>query len=392
MKIVHSYIPTAFGDKPAPDLIWKELMYGQMLSVLLAQREFGNISLYTNEHIARQIKDIGIPYTDINTSVLEGVSSKSYTYTKMRVFREIGEPYLHIDTDTFVFKKLDFSKSKSPVVYAHSDQAVEFKEKVDSDVLSRYINNISKCYTSLFFLHDDELKSFNPPNVNLMKIPNGNLTYVRDPKLFIEATNKALTYYYKHKDIIDRNTYGGVYVEQMIIHLYLMELSPEYKEAVDENKHLVCDNIFMHIDYGCKDNTTDYLNYNFPFKFKLHTLKDGYISELEEAKKVASNLGFKLEKDVYKEYTIENKEDLVKYFSHDFLGVLHPSFNKWAPIFECLAIGAIVEQFGPEYVRNVHNFYTHSWDRYQLNLEPYSRGEKLYADITGFKFKESGII
>ena len=104
MKIIHSYIPTAFGDKPAPDLIWKELMYGQMLSVLLAQREFGNISLYTNEHIARQIQDVGIPYTDINTSVLEGVSSKSYTYPKMRVFREIGEPYLHIDTDTFIFK------------------------------------------------------------------------------------------------------------------------------------------------------------------------------------------------------------------------------------------------------------------------------------------------
>ncbi len=390
MKIVHSYIPTAFGDKPAPDLIWKELMYGQMLSVLLAQREFGNISLYTNEHIARQIKDVGLPYTDINTSVLEGVSSKSYTYPKMRVFREIGEPYLHIDTDTYIFKKLDFSKATSPVVYAHSDQAVEFKERVDSDVLSQYINNISKCYTSLFFLHDEEFQSFNPPNVNLMKIPNGNLTYVRDPKIFIEATNKALTYYYKHKDIIDRNTYGGVYVEQMIIHLYLMELSPEYKEAVDENRHLVCDNIFMHIDYGSKDKTVDYLNYTYPFKFKLHTLKDGYISELEQAKNIATNLGYKLDKDAYKEYVIEKKEDLVKYFNHDFLGVLHPSFNKWAPLFECLTIGIIAEQFGLEYVNLVHNYYKKTYPSYYLPLK--SRGEKLYEELTGFEFGVKNVI
>ena len=391
MQVIHNYIPTVPGEI-VPPIIWKELMYGQMLSALLAQREYGNITLYTNKTIAKQIEEIGVPYNEINTTILDGVVSKSYTYPKMRVFKELTVPYLHIDTDTYIFNKINPSKSKSPVVYAHPDQHVDFENLASSPALSLYINNISKCYTSLFFLHEEEHEGLDPMNVDLFKIPNGNLTYVKDTALMRHATRKALEYYERYKEVIDRNTYGGVYVEQMLIHLYMMQDNPKYYESVMKNEHFICDDVFMHLDYSSKDQTVDYLHYKYPLNFKLRTLKEGTVPGIETKAKEVREAGYRVEKNKYKEYTIKNDNDLKKLFKDGFTGVLHPTFNKWAPIFECLAIGAIVEQFGPEYVRNVHNFYTHAWDRYQLNLEPYSRGEKLYADITGFKFKESGII
>ena len=207
MQVVHTYIPTVPGEI-VPPIIWKELMYGQMLSALLAQREYGNITLYTNKTIAKQIEEIGVPYNEINTTILNGVVSKSYTYPKMRVFKELTLPYLHIDTDTYIFNKIDFSPTKSPIVYAHSDQHIDFQNLNTPLGLSFYINNISKCYTSLFFLHEEEHQGLDPMNVDLFKIPNGNITYVKDTALMRQGTRKALEYYERHKNIIDRNTYG----------------------------------------------------------------------------------------------------------------------------------------------------------------------------------------
>jgi hypothetical protein len=391
MQVVHSYIPTVPGEI-VPPIIWKELMYGQMLSALLAQREYGNITLYTNKVIAKQIEEIGVPYTHIDTGILEGVVSKSYTYPKMKVFKELTTPYLHIDTDTYIFNKIDFSHTESPVVYAHSDQHVDFQNINSSPGLSQYINNMSRCYTSLFFLHEEEHKDLDPVNVDLFKIPNGNLTCVKDVTLMRNATSRALDYYERHKEVIDRNTYGGVYVEQMLIHLYMMQENPKYRDSVLKNEHFVCDDVFMQFNYSNKDHSVDYLHYKFPVNFKLHTLKDKFLPRVEAYAQAARNAGYRVEKQKYKEYTINNGEELKKLFSDKFTGVLHPTFNKWAPFFECLTIGAIVEQFGEQYVRNVHNFYTTVWDKYKMNVPEMSRGELLYEEITGFKFKEPTVL
>lgn len=391
MQVIHTYIPTVPGEI-VPPIIWKELMYGQMLSALLAQREYGNITLYTNKKIAKQIEEIGVPYTEINTTLLDGVVSKSYTYPKMRVFKELTLPYLHIDTDTYIFSKIDFSKATSPVTYAHSDQHVDFQNLTSSPGLSQYINNMSRCYTSLFFLHEEEHKDLDPINVDLFKIPNGNLTYVKDTALMRHATRKALSYYDRHKEVVDRNTYGGVYVEQMLIHLYMMQDNPKYYQSVMENKHFVCDDVFMQFNYSSKDNSVDYLHYKFPINFKLHTLKDGFLPKVEANAQLTKSSGYRVEKQKYKEYSIADGEGLKNLFKDSFTGVLHPTFNKWAPFFECLAIGIIVEQFGEQYVRNVHNFYTTVWDKYKINIPYMSRGELLYEEITGFKFKPSTVL
>ena len=67
MKFIHSYIPNDFNvNKKYTHIIWKEVLYGQLLSALMIKRNQGNIKLYTNEFVMEQIVKIGIPYDEIH--------------------------------------------------------------------------------------------------------------------------------------------------------------------------------------------------------------------------------------------------------------------------------------------------------------------------------------
>ena len=59
MKLIHSYVPNRFTtENMFSSTIPKELIYPQLLSVLLAKREHGSIHLYTNSVIKKQIEEI----------------------------------------------------------------------------------------------------------------------------------------------------------------------------------------------------------------------------------------------------------------------------------------------------------------------------------------------
>lgn len=386
MKVIHSYIPTSFRGSKIYPVIWKELMYGQLLSALLAKREYGNISLYTNEDITKQVLDIGIPYDEINTEVLGGIKSSCYTYPKMKFFSQLTEPCMHIDTDTYIFNKIDFSTAKTDTVYAHADQPFNMGYANDTKMLSEFINNVTEVYTALATLHEEQLKDINPLSVDLMKIPNGNITYIKNPEVFRQATNLALDYYYKNQSEIDSLKYGGVYVEQMIIHLYLMKLDPEYKLAVEQGDHLLCMDRFMTIGGEYYDKESKSTKYTFPFKFKINLIKDDYRPEVSALKNKLLKEGYTIAQEATKEIVIESKEALPEYFNFNFYGIHHPSFNKWDPIFECLTIGYIAENFGEEWLEKVHKSFTKFYVGY--DLPALSRGEKMYEEVTGYKFNK----
>jgi hypothetical protein len=84
LNVYHTYIPRESA------IIWKEEMYPQLLSVLEAKKNYGNISIYTNTPTKKQLKDIGLPYDYINTSLLNKEKSKMYSYYKLKVFENIN--------------------------------------------------------------------------------------------------------------------------------------------------------------------------------------------------------------------------------------------------------------------------------------------------------------
>ena len=95
MKVVHS-----FANEH--NVVWKELMYAQFLSSLLAKEHYDNIEFHTTKEIANVIDKLAFPYNNIIT---KNVSSKDLTWSmpKLRAYQNLKESFLHIDNDTFIF-------------------------------------------------------------------------------------------------------------------------------------------------------------------------------------------------------------------------------------------------------------------------------------------------
>lgn len=94
MVVLHSFTNLS-------DTLWKELAYSKFLSCVLAKKHYGDIRLYTSTNIAKQVKDMGMPYSAIDITLLSRNDSSTWSIPKIKVFSSFTEPFLHIDNDTF---------------------------------------------------------------------------------------------------------------------------------------------------------------------------------------------------------------------------------------------------------------------------------------------------
>jgi len=101
MKIVHTYIKTKNGTG-----FNEYTAYSMLLSVLLAKKHYERVELYCNQEIHDIVREIGIPYTNINVEVLKDVNVDTFSIPKLMVYSLQEEPFIHIDLDTFLFNKL----------------------------------------------------------------------------------------------------------------------------------------------------------------------------------------------------------------------------------------------------------------------------------------------
>ena len=100
MKIIHTFLPVTYE-------LDKRILYLMTASMLLAKKYYDNVVLYTDKKSAKIIREIGLPYTEINDTLLDGANIGTFTVPKMFVYKEQKEPFLHIDIDSLIFKKFN---------------------------------------------------------------------------------------------------------------------------------------------------------------------------------------------------------------------------------------------------------------------------------------------
>jgi hypothetical protein len=383
MKFIHSYIPNNFNvDKKYTHVIWKEVLYSQLLSVLMIKRNHGDIKLYTNEFVMEQILKIGIPYDEIDVDVLDGLTPKTFSVVKMKVFESMNEPFIHIDTDTIINKKITFP-SELDIMFAHRDFP-DLGRTTTPKGFNDYFINAMNSYGIPF---NDMKKSHSEEKINNFKvgeIPNMNLIYVKDFELFKKAAQLSLSHYEENKEKIDSydKGYGACYIEQLMIHLNLMELSDKYKKSIESGESFLADKWFFQILQERKEGTYLENDFEFPLLFQ-----NNYHYNKEFTCDCCGMSNLKNNK-----YTIKDENDMLRYFNHDFGGILHLAHHKWSPIIQCLIIGQIAHRFGVEWLRKVNSYYKDIYPKYNINLPLLSPGEKLYEKITGFQFHDKGMI
>ena len=398
MKLIQTFVPNKFDlkNEKHKNIIWKDLMYVQMLSVLLAKREYGSISLYTNNTVKKQITDIGVPYTDIDTDILQDTTSDLFCIPKLRIYREIKEPFVHIDTDTLIYNKLDFSKFDASVVYSHPDIRPPVHKNGD-EKLSEIFNNYPSLtdsdsffksakitYVDLFNKLTNDHSEFKLNNIRVGDIPNMNIVIVNDYENFNMASQMSLEHYIRNKEIIDNTKNGECYIEQLMIHMNMMEISEKYREEVLLKKTFILkDSPFMlDADFGSHLDDLE-----FPFTMIHNSHMDSEIDETIFINGILYSRAMEYHEHYGRTSKVNSMEDIVKLFDFNFYGLSHLTFYKWSEIFQAIVIGYIVKNFGEEYVRSVYEYYKTVYPTV-YSLPVLSKGEKLYQDLTGFKFEK----
>lgn len=373
LKVVHTYVPVSYNrNKDETHVISREQIYTQLLSALLANREYGNIELYTNRDVEKQILEIGIPYTNINVDLLDEYQTSTFSSFKLKVFESMNTPFLHIDSDTFIFNRLRFENGTEDFVFAHPDQPI----KTSTIINEHYVRILSEVYGGFFFLFSNQQSDFKKQNFKISNIPNMNIVYVRDYESFAEASNYALKHYVHNRDYIDSHYYGACYIEQLMTHLHLMEINEKYHNSVLANNHVLTNDRFMEVTTGIGKSGYTSKNQEYPFHIKMSLINDLYTKPLHSLSR------FEKQIENTKEITIHSKSDINKFFDFDFYGVQHITFHKWSEIFQCICLGHIANNFGVDWLNRVNDYFK----KFNNELSELSLGEKLYQELTGFKF------
>ncbi len=417
MKVVHT-----FFEKNK--IIWKELIYCQYLSALLAKKHYGNISFYGDDYACSQVEKIGIPYDNINSDVLKNVDPTTWSVPKIKVYESMNEPFLHIDTDTFLFSKIEFDTYKQDYMFSHKDMFVpgENNEKLLKNLYQYWfcnieINNIdygkkypfktfvenfqqqvpnillqgmsgykeyyylNKTYTNLFFDLMENIGEEIFDDIHFSSIPNMNILYVKNHEKFADVCKSTLKHYEENKEKIDSEKFGSCYIEQLMLHTHLRMVDKKYKKSSEKHKNFIFEESPL-VQMDSHNNVPSVDDVIFPLKFRLLNQKhfscpccnNDIITSLS-----TRNLDFK-------EISIESIEDIKNYFDYNFNGFLHVTYLKWYDVIQAIIIDKLRAIVGDDEIRKIHHYFL---DKYpQLNLPILSGGEKLYTKLTGFKFTQ----
>jgi hypothetical protein len=355
MKVIHSYANTN-------NELSKEVAYGQLLSSLLAKKNYGNVHLYTNKALFEIIDKIGIPYTSINTYLLD-VSTPTTSIPKIKVFAKQEEPFLHIDLDTFIYDKLDTNKLLSPVTFSHPDFGTRGLggsfDLMIGGILNKFRKGVirtenEKHDSLLSFVFDfyiepyvtliDSISDSFIDNINFSSIPNMNIIWVNENGLndFVKSANQALKHYHQNKDYIYNREFGACYIEQFFLHGMMLELNKEYRTLCHNEPDTPKNCYFDKLPFKILEVDTK----NHPTKIELF----GITTE------------------------IKNKFEFKELVKNNFKGFLHATHGLNYDYIQAHIINQIVENFGEEYVLKLHHYFAQ-------NNESISDGERLYMSL-----------
>lgn len=360
MKVIHTY--------HSNEIIWKEQLYIMLLSALYAKKHYGNISLYCSKTQKEQFSKLPKIYSEILSS--DHPKFKVYSHPKLLTYLDQKEPFLHIDHDTVMYRKLKFGKV--PFKFSHPEIKSLLKRpgNLGTHIPLLYggkdddYNYLKKSYIELFVKLKDVIPEEVMKRIDFEYIPNMNITYVKDTETFSEAVYNSLKYYQQNKKVIDSHEYGAHHIEQFMIHQELRTLSKEYRKSIKKGKAFLQPKTPLAIPMKSMQRLAPSIkDTQFPFTFMIYRQC--------ECCSRTSILKHKL----------NSPEDIKEYFGYKFNGYTHFSFMQWYQIWQVIVINEIVEEFGEEYVIEVHNYFKKIYPK-QL-LPTISEGELLYEKLSG---------
>lgn len=378
MKVIHT-----FTDKWG--IISKELIYIQLLSAILAKRHYGNISFYGNQATVDRVKMLPFQY-DEYVVIDDFDYNKTFSHSKLVTYSLQQEEFLHIDTDTLLFNKIDFNQYASPSVFGYPDrddylstentvntlttllQKNPFATHSPDESTNGMIEFLFGTYLQLFFKIEQEpdLRTY----LDIQSIPNMNIFYSKEPELVSVAADKALQHYYSNQNHIDDHDYGACYIEQLTFNTYLRHLSEDYRTESTHMRHTVFNNEPFNHDYSKNIEPRAIEDWKFPYDIKISSLCNHCRTHHNVVK------------------TVESKEQIKQLIDYDFGGYWHITYYKYSDAYQAVVIGKLLKELGDINIRIIHDLYT-EWYKY-TDQPQISSGELFFEELTGNKIFSNG--
>lgn len=328
MKIIYSYIPHQNSISNSK-LLPNELISTLYLSVLKANQFYKEVEIYTNKRIGKAIKELGIPFSKIDTDLLNREANNTATVSKLKTYISQTEPYIHIDLDTILFSEVLYSP-QIPVTFAHPDCLFNNKKDLHHElpIISAYMAPLAEGY----------LPEIYAKTISLFHIPNMNIVAVNDPEFFKNSSQEALDLYNNNPTFFDKDYYRFCTLEQFLIYGAMLKRDPNYYKWNFERE------CFLH--EGEPFSFTD----DFPYVINI----DSYTK-----RKIQLN-------------TIEDIKTLTE---ENFGGYLHLVGNtKRNPVIQCIVLHRIQSEFGKHPIQKIKEYFT------QRNINIYDFIPKEYLD------------
>jgi hypothetical protein len=235
------------------------------LSVGLAKKYY-TTEFYGDSDSFDLFKSKGIEFDKVNLlDSIKNYNGNITSYSKLMAMMEQTEPYICLDFDTLLFQKIE---NDSTFIFGYPEIGSLKLHNILTEVNPQnYLEYIQTYYKRHLIKYKHKFPSYLNPSTN--EIPNFSLFVCNHPTLIKEILNDIFGRF--EKDELEEM--GAMFIEQLLIYLYLIELEVDVKFLYNSN---IVDNIeilqilkhkFYHYIQYHKDNE---------FEEKIRVISDSY--------------------------------------------------------------------------------------------------------------------
>ena len=227
MKVIYTYIDPNDENYIKPET----LVYG-LWSILQTSKFYSDIVLYTSEPLLNKFKQIEVLKIDYRLLEVPRPFSTGYL-PKLYTHLQQEEEYIHLDLDLILFQPL-IDKKNSPVVFTHRE--------IDLNWGLSLVNAYRECYFDPAEYYNKKYGLGYNQNLVFDTIPNVGIAHVKDIPLFKSCVEDALYEYHSEQFFFEQLDSRFCYLEQALIHKYLLERSESYFKSIQSSDYLAFHN------------------------------------------------------------------------------------------------------------------------------------------------------
>lgn len=186
------------------------------LSVELAKKYY-KVEFYGDSDSFKLFDERGIEFDKVILldSILE-YDGDITSMSKLLAMVEQSEPYMCLDFDTLLLQKIPETHS---ITYGYPEiTKIHLHNILTEESQDDYLKYIDKYYKNSLEKYKNKLPNFVNPSCS--EIPNYSLFMVNHPTLIKEILNDIFTRFTKD----ELEEMGAMFIEQLLIYLYLLEL------------------------------------------------------------------------------------------------------------------------------------------------------------------------